>query len=29
MPIAADEPSQENSKVWFLDYLKDTYSEKL
>ena len=25
MPIAKDEPVQENSKVWFLDDIKDAY----
>ena len=27
--ITTDGPAQENSKVWFLDYIKDPYSEKL
>ena len=29
IPIATDGPSPGNSKVWFLDYIKDAYSEKL
>ena len=29
MPIATDGPAQENSKVLFVDYIKDTNSEKL
>lgn len=29
MSIATDGPFQENSKVWFLGYIKDAYSEKL
>ena len=27
--ITTDGPAQENSKVWFLDYIKDPYSEKV
>ena len=29
MPIATDRPAQENSKVWFLDYIKDAFSNTL
>ena len=29
LPIATDGPTQENSKVWLLDYIKDASSEKL
>ena len=29
MPIATDRPTQENSKVWFLDYIKDAFSNTL
>ena len=29
MPIASDRPTQENSKVWFLDYIKDAFSNTL
>ena len=29
MPIATDRPAQENSKVWFLDYIKDVFSNTL
>ena len=29
MPIATDERDQEHSKVLFVDYIKDTNSEKL
>ena len=29
MPIATGRPAQENSKVWFLDYIKDTFSNTL
>lgn len=29
MLIATDRPVPENSKVWFLGYIKDAYSEKL
>ena len=29
MPIATDGLAQENSKVLFVDYIKDTNSEKL
>ena len=29
MSIATDRPAQENSKVWFLDYIKDAFSNTL
>ena len=29
IPIATDRPAQENSKVWFLDYIKNANSDKL
>ena len=29
MPIATDRSAQKISKVWFLDYIKDAFSNKL